>query len=76
VNAAELRCRQIEAGHPGYRVWVSSEGWWYASRVSPLAAGRTPTVFGASSDRLTAALAADAAEIPENSPYRSPFAPR
>ena len=65
MNAADQRCRQIEADHPGYGVWVSSEGWWYASRVSPQAAGRTPTVFGATPDRLITALAADAAEVPQ-----------
>jgi hypothetical protein len=26
---------RIEAAHPGYRVWVSDEGWWYAPGSTP-----------------------------------------
>ncbi|MDX6395417.1 MAG: hypothetical protein QOJ73_6480 [Streptosporangiaceae bacterium] len=35
--------RQIEGAYPGYHVWSSDEGWWYATRTVPVrAANRRP----------------------------------
>jgi len=50
---------QIERAYPGYHVWTSSEGHWYASRTSASATGPSPTVDGDSPDELTTALAAE-----------------
>jgi hypothetical protein len=52
---------QIEQAHPGYRVWVSDENWWYATRVGPQARGPSLTVSGRNARELAAELAADAA---------------
>jgi len=49
--------RQIESAYPGWRVWCSDEGWWYATRVLPRARGEAATVYGAGPEELTAALA-------------------
>jgi hypothetical protein len=51
--------RQIERAYPGYRVWTSDEGWWYASRVSSRARGASLTVHGADPDELTWELSAE-----------------
>jgi hypothetical protein len=51
--------RQIERAYPGYHVWTSDEGWWYATRVSSSARGQSHTVHGADPDELTAELAAE-----------------
>ena len=51
--------RQIERAYPGYHVWVSDEGWWYASRVNSRARGQSPTVCGANPDELTYELSAE-----------------
>jgi hypothetical protein len=51
--------RQIERAYPGYHVFVSDEGWWYATRVSSRARGQSPTVCGADPDELTWELSAE-----------------
>jgi hypothetical protein len=50
---------QIERAYRGYHVWVSDEGYWYATRVHPRARGISRTVCGASPDELTHELAAE-----------------
>jgi hypothetical protein len=50
---------QIERAYPGYHVWVSDEGWWYASRVRRRARGQSPTVCGADPGELTRELSAE-----------------
>lgn len=52
---------QIERAWPGYHVWTSDEGWWYATHARPRARGTTPTVCGASPDELTFELAEEEA---------------
>lgn len=47
--------RQIERAYTGYHVFVSDEGWWYASR----ARGQSQTVCGANPDELTRQLSAE-----------------
>ncbi len=37
---------EIQRAYPGWRVWVSDEGWWYATRVRPWARGQSATVTG------------------------------
>ncbi len=37
---------QIERAYPGYRVWVSDEGWWYATRTRARMPGQSATVHG------------------------------
>lgn len=56
--------REIEQAFPGFHVWVSDQGWWYASRARRRARGRgqLPALRGADPGELTSALfAADAA---------------
>ena len=48
---------QIERAWPGYHVWTSDEGHWYATRARPRARGTSPTVCGATPDELTWELA-------------------
>jgi hypothetical protein len=50
---------QIERAYPGYHVWVSDQGWWYATKTSPRARGDSATVDGADPDQLTTALSAE-----------------
>ena len=50
---------QIERAYPGYHVWASDEGWWYATRASARARGESPTVHGADPEELTTELAAE-----------------
>jgi hypothetical protein len=50
---------RIEGAHPGYRVWVSDEGWWYATRVDSRARGLSRTVCGANPDELADELSAE-----------------
>ena len=52
---------QIERAYPGYHVWTSDEGWWYATRARPRARGTSPTVCGADPDELTFELSAEEA---------------
>jgi hypothetical protein len=60
-----------EDAYPGYHVWVSDEGWWYASRADSRARGPSRTVCGASPDELTRELAAEhAAAAPAHAPAR------
>ena len=33
---------QIERAYPGYHVWASDEGWWYATRPVPAHAANRP----------------------------------
>jgi hypothetical protein len=49
--------RQIEVAYPGWRVWCSDAGWWYATRVEQGARGVAATVAGSGPDELTAELA-------------------
>lgn len=49
--------RQIEHAYPGWRVWCSDEGWWYATRVRPVARGQSATLCGHDPQELTTALA-------------------
>jgi hypothetical protein len=51
--------QQIERAYFGYHVWVSDEGWWYATKISPRARGESPTVHGADPAELTTELAAE-----------------
>jgi hypothetical protein len=57
AQAAEV-AGQIERAYPGYHVWTSDEGWWYATRARPRARGTSPTVCGATPDELSAEEAA------------------
>jgi hypothetical protein len=50
---------QIERAYPGYHVWTSDEGYWYASRTRLIATGPSPTVCGASPDELATELSAE-----------------
>ena len=34
--------RQIECAYPGYHVWASDGGWWYATKTSPAHAVNHP----------------------------------
>jgi hypothetical protein len=49
--------RQIEAAHPGYHVWMSDAGWWYATRTQPWAHGQSATVHGPGPGELSGVLA-------------------
>jgi hypothetical protein len=49
--------RQIEVAYPGWRVWRSDAGWWYATRVERGARGVAATVSGCDPEELTDALA-------------------
>ena len=48
---------QIERAYPGYHVWISDAGWWYATRTHPRARGQSPTVHGPGPGELSTALA-------------------
>jgi hypothetical protein len=50
---------QIERAYPGYHVWLSDAGWWYATKKSRRARGDSATVYGADPDKLTTALSAE-----------------
>jgi hypothetical protein len=52
---------QIQRAYPGYHVWVSDAGWWYATRIRPWARGQSATVHGPGPGELTGALAAEEA---------------
>jgi hypothetical protein len=52
---------QIERAYPGYHVWTSDEGHWYATRARPRARGASPTVCGTNPDELTSELSAEEA---------------
>jgi hypothetical protein len=48
--------RHIEAAHPGYHVWTSDAGWWYATRTQPWVHGQSATVHGPGPRELSCAL--------------------
>jgi hypothetical protein len=52
---------QIESAYPGYHVWLSDAGWWYATRMHPQAPGQAETIYGHGPGELTVALAAEEA---------------
>jgi hypothetical protein len=52
---------QIERAYPGYHVWTSDAGWWYATRMHPQAPGQAVTMYGRGPGELTVALAAEEA---------------
>ena len=52
---------QIERAYPGYHVWTSDAGWWYATRMHPQAPGQAVTMYGQGPGELTVALAAEEA---------------
>lgn len=52
---------QIELDHPGYHVWVSDAGWWYATRRKSWARGQAATVHGPGPGELCGALAEEEA---------------
>jgi hypothetical protein len=54
---------EIERAYPGYHVWTSDEGYWYATRARPRARGISPTVCGADPGELTCELSAEEAAI-------------
>ncbi|HEY3734094.1 MAG TPA: hypothetical protein VGL63_09270 [Streptosporangiaceae bacterium] len=54
---------QIEHAYPGYHVWVSDTGWWYATRIRPWARGQSATVHGPGPGELTDALATEEAVV-------------
>jgi hypothetical protein len=60
ADANEL-VMQIERAHPGYRVWISDAGWWYATRTQPWACGRAATVHGPGPGELSGAIAEEEA---------------
>ena len=68
--------RQIERAYPGYHVWTSDEGWWYATRTSARARGESPTVHGANPGELTTELAAEESPVLDRAQRFTPSAPR
>jgi hypothetical protein len=52
----KLICGHIEQAYPGYHVWVSDEGWWYAVKISPAVRGWAATLDGAGPVELHGAL--------------------
>ena len=54
---------QIERAYPGYHVWISDAGWWYATRTHSWARGQSATVHGPGPGELTGALAAEEAAV-------------
>lgn len=52
---------RIELAHPGYHVWVSDAGWWYATRTQSWARGQAATVHGPGPGELCGALAKEEA---------------
>ena len=56
-----LTAMQIERAYPGYHVWISDAGWWYATRTHPRARGQSPTVHGSGPGELSTALAEEEA---------------
>lgn len=59
MTPAAVIAAQIERAYPGYHVWISDQGWWYATKTSPRARGDSATVDGADPDKLTTALSAE-----------------
>ena len=52
---------RIEDAYPGYHVWTSDDGWWYATRTHPPLRGPSATVHAPGPVELAAALAAEGA---------------
>ena len=52
---------QIERAYPGYHVWVSDQGRWYATRTRRPVPGQAATVHAPGPAELTEALAAEEA---------------
>ena len=52
---------QIERAYPGYHVWTSDAGWWYATRTAPWEHGKSATVHGPGPGELSGALAEEEA---------------
>lgn len=50
---------RIERAHPGYHVWISDAGWWYATRAHPRARGQSATVHARGPAELSGALAGE-----------------
>ena len=53
---------QIERSYPGYHVWISDAGWWYATRTHSWARGQSATVHGPGPGELSGALAEEEAD--------------
>jgi hypothetical protein len=53
---------QIERAYPGYHVWISDAGWWYATRTHSWARGQSATVHGPGPGELSGALAEEEAD--------------
>ncbi len=53
---------QIERAYPGYHVWISDAGWWYATRKHSWARGQSATVHGPGPGELSGALAEEEAD--------------
>lgn len=54
---------QIERAYPGYHVWISDAGWWYATRTHSRARGQSATVHGPGPGELSGALAEEEADM-------------
>lgn len=52
---------RIELAYPGFHVWVSDAGWWYATRTQSWARGQAATVHGPGPWELCGALAVEEA---------------
>lgn len=63
LDENEEIAKQIERAYPGYHVWISDTGWWYATRTHPRARGQSPTVHGPGPGELSSALAEEEAVI-------------
>jgi hypothetical protein len=59
MTARAVIAAQIERAYPGYHVWTSDKGWWYATKKNSRARGESATVDGADPDALTTALSAE-----------------
>jgi len=59
--ASAEAAREIARAYPGYHVWVSDQGWWYATRRRPRVHGQAATVHAPGPAELTEALAAEEA---------------
>jgi hypothetical protein len=55
------RAGEIERAYPEFHVWVSDDGWWYATRRHPWACGQAATVHGPGPGELVGALAEEEA---------------
>ena len=60
-NESAAIAGQIERAYPGYHVWTSDAGWWYATRTHPWVHGKSATVHGPGPGELSGALAEEEA---------------